>query len=299
MSKKIGFIGVGMMGHGIAKNLLLKGYPVTAMAHRNRASLEDLIEKGASEATTPKAIAEAADIVILCVTGSPQVEQCIYGDDGVLAGCSSGMIVIDCSTAEPTSTARIAADLEALGVTLVDAPLARTPVEAEEGRLNTMVGASDASFAEVKPVLEAFCENIFHVGGQGAGHKVKLVNNFLAMSQAAMTAEALCTCAATGVDPRKFFEVISAGGVNSPVFQLIVSKALDGDYTGLQFSLANGEKDVRYYNSMAESAGLTNALGRNLHHSFVQGLKLGFEEGMVGSLIEAQAKLNHVEIKGH
>jgi 3-hydroxyisobutyrate dehydrogenase-like beta-hydroxyacid dehydrogenase len=299
MSKKIGFIGVGMMGHGIAKNLLLKGYPVTAMAHRNRASLEDLIQKGASEATTPRAIAEAADIVILCVTGSPQVEQCIYGDDGVLAGCRSGMIVIDCSTAEPTSTARIAADLEAQGVTLVDAPLARTPVEAEEGRLNTMVGASDEAFAEVKPVLEAFCENIFHVGGQGAGHKVKLVNNFLAMSQAAMTAEALCACAATGVDPRKFFEVISAGGVNSPVFQMIVSKALEGDYTGLQFSLANGEKDVRYYNSMAESAGLTNALGRNLHHSFVLGLKLGFEDGMVGSLIEAQAKLNNVEIKGH
>lgn len=298
MSKKIGFIGVGMMGHGIAKNLLLKGYAVTAMAHRNRAPLEDLISKGAAEADSPKAIAESADIVILCVTGSPQVEQCIYGDDGVIAGCRDGMLVIDCSTAEPTSTARIAADLETRGVTLVDAPLARTPVEAEEGRLNTMVGASDAAFAKVRPVLEAYCENIFHVGAQGAGHKVKLVNNFLAMSQAAMTAEALCACAATGVDPRKFYEVISAGGVNSPVFQMIVGKALDGDYTGLQFSLANGEKDVRYYNRMAESAGLTNALGRNLHHAFVQGLKLGFEDGMVGSLIAAQARLNQVEIKG-
>jgi len=296
MSKKIGFIGVGMMGHGIAKNLLLKGFPVTAMAHRNRAPLEDLLQKGAQEATTAKAIAESADVIILCVTGSPQVEQCIYGEDGVMAGCRTGAIVIDCSTAEPTSTAQIAADLKAKGVTLVDAPLARTPVEAEEGRLNTMVGADDAVFEEVKPVLEAFCENIFHVGGQGAGHKVKLVNNFLAMSQAAMTAEALCACAATGVDPRKFYEVLSAGGVNSPVFQMIVSNALEGDYSGLKFSLANGEKDVRYYNRMTEAAGLTNALGRNLHHSFIQGLKLGFEESYVGSLIEVQAKLNKVAI---
>lgn len=298
MSKKIGFIGVGMMGHGIAKNLLQKGFSVTAMAHRNRAPLEDLLQKGAQEATTPRAIAEASDVIILCVTGSPQVEQCIYGDDGIIAGCRSGSIVIDCSTAEPTSTEKIAADLKQKGVTLVDAPLARTPVEAEEGRLNTMVGADDAAFEEIKPVLEAFCENIFHVGGPGAGHKVKLVNNFLAMSQAAMTAEAFCTCAATGVDPRKFYEVLSAGGVNSPVFQLIASNALEGDYSGLKFSMANGEKDLRYYNRMAEAAGLTNSLGRNLHHSFVLGLKLGFEDSYVGSLIEAQAKLNNVEIIG-
>ena len=298
MNKKIGFIGVGMMGHGIAKNLLEKGFPVTAMAHRNRAPLEDLLEKGAQEATTPKAIAEAGDVIILCVTGSPQVEQCIYGEEGILAGCRDGSIVIDCSTAEPTSTAQVSADLKEKGVTLVDAPLARTPVEAEQGRLNTMVGADDDVFNEVKPILAAFCENIFHVGGPGAGHKVKLVNNFLAMSQAAMTAEALCACAATGVDPQKFYEVLSAGGVNSPVFQMIVSNALQGDYSGLKFSLANGEKDVRYYNRMAEAAGLTNALGRNLHHSFVQGLKLGFEESYVGSLIEAQAKLNNVEIIG-
>jgi 3-hydroxyisobutyrate dehydrogenase-like beta-hydroxyacid dehydrogenase len=296
MNKKIGFIGVGMMGHGIAKNLLEKGFPVTAMAHRNRAPLEDLLEKGAQEAATPKAIAENSDIIILCVTGSPQVEQCMDGSDGIIANCRSGSIVIDCSTAEPTSTDRIANDLKAKGVTLVDAPLARTPVEAEEGRLNTMVGADDDVFAEVKPILAAFCENIFHVGGPGAGHKVKLVYNFLAMSQAAMIAEALCACGATDVDPRKIYEVVSVGGVNSPIFQMIVSNALEGDYSGLKFSLGNGEKDLRYYNRMAEAAGLTNSLGRNLHHTFVQGLKLGFEDSYVGSLIEAQAKLNNVNI---
>jgi 3-hydroxyisobutyrate dehydrogenase-like beta-hydroxyacid dehydrogenase len=296
MSSKIGFIGVGLMGHGIAKNLLQKGFPITAMAHRNRAPLEDLLSKGAQEAKTPKSIAADADIIIICVTGSPQVEQCIYGDDGIIAGCKAGTIVIDCSTAEPTSTEQVSRDLKEKGVTLVDAPLARTPIEAEEGRLNTMVGADDDVFETVKPILSAFCENIFHVGGPGAGHKVKLVYNFLAMSQAAMTAEALCACAATGVDPQKFYEVTSVGGVNSPIFQMLVSNALEGDYSGLKFKLANGEKDLRYYNRMTESAGLTNAMGRNLHHSFVQGLKLGFEESYVGSLIEAQAKLNDVEI---
>ena len=93
-------------------------------------------------------------------------------------------------------------------------------------------------FEEIKPVLEAFCENIFHVGGPGAGHKVKLINNFLAMSQAAMTAEAFCACAATGVDPRKFYEVLSAGGVNSPVFQMIASKALEAVKTGSDLEAA-------------------------------------------------------------
>ena len=86
MNKKIGFIGVGMMGHGIAKNLLENGFPVTAMAHRNRAPLEDLLQRGAQEASTPIAIAESSDVIILCVSGSPQVEQCIYGDDGIIAG---------------------------------------------------------------------------------------------------------------------------------------------------------------------------------------------------------------------
>ena len=179
---------------------------------------------------------------------------------------------------------------------MVDAPLARTPIEAEEGRLNTMVGASDDAFAQVKPVLEAFCENIFHVGPTGSGHKTKLINNFLAMGHGALIAEALCACAATGVDIQKFYEVVTAGGANSGIFQLIVPKAMEGDYSGLKFSLSNAAKDLGYYTTMTENASLTGPLGGAVQHAFMQGLNLGFKEGYVGSLIEAQAKLNGVKI---
>ena len=297
MTERIGFIGVGMMGHGMAKNLLEKGFPVTAMAHRNRKPLDSLLGKGAREAASPREVAEAADIVIVCVTGAPQVEAVVYGSDGLLAGLRSGMALIDCSTSEPDMTQRVSADVEAKGAAMVDAPLARTPVEAEAGRLNSMVGAGPESFARVRPVLEAFCENIFHVGPVGSGHKCKLVNNFLAMGQAALIAEALCACAAADVDIRKFYEVVTAGGANSGIFQLIVPKAMDeGDFSGLRFSLANAAKDLRYYTRMTEASQLTGNLGNGVHHALVQGLNIGFADGYVGDLIRAQSKLNGVKI---
>ena len=293
MTERIGFIGVGMMGHGMAKNLLEKGFTVTAVAHRNRAGLEDLLQRGAEEAVSAGAATRSTDIVILCVTGSPQVESLVYGDDGILANCKEGQMVVDCSTSEPASTARIARDLQARGVTTVDAPLTRTPIEAEAGRLNSMVGASEPVLARVRPVLEAFCENIFHVGPGGAGHKLKLINNFFAMGQAALIAEALCACAATGVDPRKYSDVISAGAANSGIFQMLVGKAMEGDYSGLKFGLANAEKDLRYYNHLVENVPLTNSLGSAVHHACVEGLNLGFGDDFVGALIQAQARLNN------
>ena len=133
MREHIGFIGVGLMGHGIVKNLRQKGYPVTAMAHRNRTHLEDLLPLGVEEVGTPREIAAASDVVIICVTGAPQVESVVYGEAGLLAGCRAGQIVIDCTTSEPVMTARLEQDLAAIDVRLADAPLARTPVEAEDG----------------------------------------------------------------------------------------------------------------------------------------------------------------------
>ena len=131
----------------------------------------------------------------------------------------------------------------------------------------------------------------------GAGHKTKLINNFMAMGQAALIAEALCACAATGVDLRRYYEVVSAGGANSGIFQLIVPKAMDeGDFSGLKFSLANAEKDLRYYTRMTDQASLSNRLGQAVHGALAQGLELGPSDGYVGHLIRAQEKLNHLTI---
>jgi 3-hydroxyisobutyrate dehydrogenase-like beta-hydroxyacid dehydrogenase len=294
---RIGFIGVGMMGHGMAKNLVEKGFPTTVLGHRNRAPVEDLLARGAAEARDPADLAARSDVVILCVSGSPQVEQNVYGPNGLLAAARQGLIVVDCSTSEPGSTARIHEDFAAKGVPFVDAPLARTPKEAEEGRLNVMVGAEPSVYAQIEPVLRAFAENIFHVGGPGAGHKIKLVNNFFAMGQAALLAEALVAAARAGLDIEALFKVVSVGAPNSGIFQMLVPSVLDGTYDGLKFGLDLARKDVRYYTHMTESLGLPSPLAAAVHQAFVQASAMGFGSQMVGGLVQAQEQITGTKVR--
>jgi 3-hydroxyisobutyrate dehydrogenase-like beta-hydroxyacid dehydrogenase len=294
---RIGFIGLGLMGHGMAKNLVAKGFPLTIRVHRNRKPAEDILAAGAKEAKTNAELAQLSDIVILCVTGSPQIEEIIYGENGILGAARAGLVVIDTSTAEPASTAKIRGDLARKGAVYVDAPLARTPTEAEEGRLNTMVGADDATFEQLKPVFSAYCENIVHAGPAGHGHMLKLVNNFIGMAIATAVAEACATCAKAGVSIRKLHELISAGAINSGIFQLTVGKMLDGgDLTGLKFTLVNAMKDLRYYTHFAESLPTAAIVGEAVHQSLVNANLLGFGDKYVASLLEAQEKLGGVKI---
>lgn len=294
-NKKIGFIGVGMMGHGMAKNLAAKGFPTTILGHRNRAPVEDLVKQGATEAKDLTSLVKASDIIFLCVTGTPQVEDLVYRKGGILESGSAGQIVVDTSTSQPGSTLKIAADLQARGMRFADAPLARTPVEAEQGRLNTMVGADPATFREIEPALKAFCENIFHVGEVGAGHKIKLINNFAAIGQMSLIAEALTACAKLGVDPKKYFALVSTGAANSGIFQMVAGKAVEGDFTGLKFGLANALKDVRYYNQMAMDNGLSGNMAAATLQTLTQAVNMGFgnPEHLVGSLVAAVAKINN------
>jgi 3-hydroxyisobutyrate dehydrogenase-like beta-hydroxyacid dehydrogenase len=296
MTQTIAFIGLGMMGHGIAKNLLKKGHALRFKAHRNRANLQDLIDAGATEIDSRAELARGADIVMLCVTGSPQVEEIVYGDDGLLAAAREGLIVIDTSTAEPASTARIRNDFALRGATYIDAPLARTPKEAEEGRLNVMVGASPADFEKLQPVFAAFCENVIHVGPPGHGHVLKLVNNMMAMTMAASIAEGLAAAAKAGLSLPKVFEVVSAGAVNSGIFQMMVGRMLQGDLGGLKFAIANAQKDLRYYTHLTEMLPTSSFMAEAAHQSFVQAANLGFGERFIASLLEAQEQLNNVQI---
>ena len=294
---RIGFIGVGLMGHGIAKNLVTKGYPLTVRAHRNRAPVDDLIARGAREATTVADLTKASDIVFLCVTGAPQVEESVFGADGIASAARAGQVVVDTSTSEPAMTAKTRDALAKLGVKFVDAPLARTPVEAELGKLNIMVGADDATFAELKPVLAAFCENVIHAGPAGHGIVLKLINNFIAQAICTATAEACAAAAKSGLSIRKLHEVISAGGVNSGLFQALVGKMLEnGDLSGLKFTLTNAAKDLRYYTHFTESMMLPSIVGEAVHQSLVTANALGFGDKYVPSLIEAQEKLAGVAI---
>ena len=198
--KHIGLIGVGLMGHGIGKNLLEKGYALTVMAHRSRQKVESLIAKGATELTTPHDMAKACDMVILCVTGTPQVEQAIYGEYGLLGAVRPRLVIADCSTAEPASTVKIAADVEAKGGHFIDTPMTRTPKEAEAGKLGLMVGGPADVIARVRPVLDCFADTIVASGPVGSAHKLKLISNFLSICHAAVAAEAIAVAAKAGVD---------------------------------------------------------------------------------------------------
>ncbi len=293
--QKVGFIGVGLMGHGMAKNLMLKGHPLTILGNRNREPVDDLISKGATEVTSPKAVAEASDIVFLCLPNSPTIERIVLGADGVIEGVSDGMILIDTSTADPSSTMKVAESLAVKGVRFLDAPLARTPVEAEEGRLNTMVGGDADLFEDVKPVLECFCENIFHVGALGAGHTIKLLNNFLGMTIASATCEAITTARKAGIDLAKFNELVSAGILNSGMFQTIMRYPLEGDGAGLKFALANARKDVGYYQSLTQSLGVTSPVGSGVYQAFAQAVASGYGGEFVPRLADAMAKANGID----
>lgn len=293
--KHIGMIGAsGLMGHGIARNLQAKGFDLSLTVHRNTERVADLLAAGAKQVASPAGLGDC-DAVIICVTGSPQVEQTLSGPDGVLSRALAGLIVIDTSTSEPESTRRLAALCAERGVTLVDAPLARTPVEAELGRLNTMVGAEQAVFDKIRPVLAAYCENIFHVGGPGAGHVIKLLNNFIGQAICTATAEAFAVGALAGINPQKLVDVVSAGAVNSGLFQAM-AKTLNGDFTGLKFELDNARKDLRYYTHLAEMVNVPSLVGEAVHQSLATASALGQGKRFVPALVTAQEKLTGAKI---
>jgi 3-hydroxyisobutyrate dehydrogenase-like beta-hydroxyacid dehydrogenase len=296
MSKRVGFIGAGLMGHGMAKNLVEKGFALSVLGHRNRAPVEDLLGRGASEAGSPADLARESEVVILCVPSSAEVEHCVLGEAGILAGAHNGLIVIDATTAEPASTEKIAAALTAHGVRFADAPLTRSPKNAEAGQLNTLVGADDATFAAIRPVLETYCENIFHVGPIGSGHKMKLINNFMSQGMAALIAEAASTATKAGVDLDKLFDVVSAGGANSNVFQRMMPWVLGRSEGGMIFQLKNGQKDVRYYTHLAENVGATAILGAAVHQIYTLAVAQGEGDSYVPALARALGKVNGVAV---
>jgi 3-hydroxyisobutyrate dehydrogenase-like beta-hydroxyacid dehydrogenase len=289
--KHIGLIGAGLMGHGIGKNILAKGYALTVMAHRNRSPVESLISLGATEAMTPVDVADVCDLVILCVTGSPQVETVIYGRDG-LCGARRGTIIADCSTAEPHSTLRIATDLKNKGIDLIDTPMTRTPREAEAGKLGLMVGSEPELLERVRPILECFADTIIHAGPVGAGHRLKLINNFLSLSHAAIAAEAITVAQKAGVSMHALKDIVVAGGANSVMFERLIKVPLENDDSAAKFAIGNARKDMRYYTNMTEQLPVASFLGEQVHQLYILAANLGYGERYVPRMVDVMMDLN-------
>jgi len=288
----IGFIGVGLMGHGMAKNIVSKGYTLVVMGHRNREPVEHLKSLGAREAATARELAAPCDIVHLCVTGSTQVEALLRGPEGVMAGGRKGLVVIDCSTSNPVSTLALGEELRERGMALVDAPLSRTPVEAEAGTLDTMVGCDPATFATIEPVLRCWAANVVHLGPLGLGHKLKLVNNFVAMGYAAVFSEALAIARKAGLTIEQFHAVIGSGRMRSGFYDTFIKWSREGDENAHRFTISNAHKDMRYLASMANEIGAVNNFQTLVKNNFAAMEAAGLGQRYLPMLADFVAQAN-------
>jgi 3-hydroxyisobutyrate dehydrogenase-like beta-hydroxyacid dehydrogenase len=286
------------MGHGMAKNIVEKGYALSVAAHRNRGPVEDLVSRGAVEVRTAREVAERSSIVFLCVTGSPQVEALIRGPDGLKAGLKPGSIVVDTSTADPTSTAALAEELAAAGIALADAPLGGTPVQAAEGKLSAMVGADEATFARIKPVIETWAAKVVHLGGVGDGHKMKLLNNFVSLGYAAIYAEAMTLATKAGLSPEIFDSVLRGSRMDCGFYQTFMGYTIEGNRDSHKFTLSNAFKDLTYLESMADAAKLVNPIGNAVKNSFGMAVATGGNgaENYVPHLPEYVGRNNGVDM---
>jgi 3-hydroxyisobutyrate dehydrogenase-like beta-hydroxyacid dehydrogenase len=293
----VGFIGLGLMGHGMAKNLVDKGYALSIYARKPSAAVADLQQRGATLRASAAEVAQHATVVFLCVTGSRDVEALIRGPQGLKMGLQARSVVVDCSTSDPVSTTALATELAAMGVHLVDAPLSRTPKEAWAGTLDTMVGADPTVFERIHPLLQTWAGRIVHVGAPGTGHRMKLVNNFVSLGYAALYAEALTLAQGVGITPDMFDAVIRNGRMDCLFYQTFMEYTLNGNKEAHKFTLTNAFKDLRYLESMADDAGVANPMGNAVKNSFGLALTQGGPDQMVPMLPELVAGMSGVALR--
>jgi 3-hydroxyisobutyrate dehydrogenase-like beta-hydroxyacid dehydrogenase len=254
MKHRVGLIGVGRMGHGIARNIVGKGWTLGYLRHPGNQPTADLDDAGATGWQAAADMADACDVLILCVTGSKEVEDVLTGGGRVLERLRAGMVVIDCSTSLPASTVALAAQVRARGAHFVDAAMTRTPKEAEEGRLNLLVGGDPDVVASVRPLLSAFSETIFEAGGVGTGHQLKLLHNFVSLGTMTLIAEAVACGARGGVSMPALIDCLAKGSGGGVALERLRPYVLEGETAQLRFSVANAQKDIAYYSRMAADA---------------------------------------------
>ena len=295
---QVGFVGVGLMGHGMARNILEKGgYPLVILANRNRAPVDDLVARGATEAKDAASLAAASDVVITCLPSAVEFEAVYLGPGGLLSAARPGTIFVDATTNEPDATRRVGAVLEAAGCHLVDAALGRTPREAEEGRASTYVGGDPAIIARVRPILESYADTIVVCGPLGAGATCKLLNNSISMGMLMVISETMAVASRLGVDLPALADVLSAGGVNSGMWRALRPWILDGDVGGLLATIRTGAKDIRAYAGMAEEAGVAVPVAQAINQQFRMVVNQGHEDRMMPVLPGIIAELNGTKIR--
>jgi 2-hydroxy-3-oxopropionate reductase len=240
--ERVGFIGLGIMGRPMALNLLRAGYRLV-VHNRTREKESELVSEGAESADSPRAVAEASEVVITMLPDSPDVEQVYLGEDGVIAGARAGQLLIDMSSIAPAVARAVAEAAAGVGADALDAPVSGGDVGAREGTLSIMVGGSDAAFKRARELFDVLGKTVVHMGGPGAGQTAKACNQILVAVTIEAVSEALVLASKAGVDPERLIEVLSGGLAGNRVMEVRRRNFLEHDFTP-GFKLALHHKDL-------------------------------------------------------
>ncbi len=295
MSKPVGFIGLGIMGRGMARNLIQAGFELRVW-NRTASRIDELVEAEAVAADSPAELASQCDIIIVCVSDTPDVQAVILGENGIIHGAQSGALVIDTSTISPRATREIAERLAQHGVHMLDAPISGGSEGAAKGTLSIMVGGESAQVERAMPVLSAMGEKITHVGGIGAGQMVKLVNQILVVGNALAMCEALVFAQAGGLDLEKTLAAVSDGAAGSWMLTMRGPQILERDWSP-GFTIDLQQKDVRLALVAADELGVPVPITSMAFHYYrsLQAQGLGGDGNH--ALIKAMERLAGIEVR--
>jgi 2-hydroxy-3-oxopropionate reductase len=297
MEKCIGFLGPGLMGKGIIKNLLKKGFPVMVYAHRDGLNLDDITQAGATVTGSLRELGAANTRVCLCIPSSKEVEAVVCGTDNLLDSMKPGAVLIDLSTSYPASTRMLYERLKEKQIALLDAPMTGTPVHANAGELNLMIGGAKAIYEECLPIFQAIAKNIFYVGPTSHGNIVKLINNFLGQLTNAALAEVLPLATKAGVDIKALYDVVLVSGGNSRMFEGVVPAVCRRNFT-VTFELRLAHKDMNYMSALGRELDAPLPLVNSLLTVLDLAKASGLGRENTNALVKMYEQILNVEVRG-
>lgn len=290
----IAFVGLGGMGRGLVKNMALKGLDVTAFDVRPEA-VEAAARHGATSGSDPVAMAADADVFAICITTAEAVQDLAL-KRGVLDAMKPGAIFLDHTTVSPSHVDLMREACEARGIRYAEAPMTRTPAHADRGEVNVLFGGDADLLEELRPVFGTYAENIFHVGPAGHAIRLKLIHNYIAFANVASFCEGFALAAREGLDMTKVIGIISAAGGKSGMMDLYGELTLKRDFTP-HMSLANAQKDVRYYAEWMSEAGLPAFMSRSVEQTYALAAIMGHADEGCTAVIKAYEELTGIEAR--
>ena len=279
----VGFIGVGYMGYGIAKNILTKGNNLFVIANKNRKPIEKIVNKGAKEVKTFEEFKEKQlDILIKCVTNTPIAKEIANKLSKIL---DKKTLIIDITTHNKTGSIETEKIYQSNNINYVECPVMGGPVQAEEGVLGGIVGATDNNFKLAEPYFKLFCKNYFHFGSVGMGAKSKLLNNFLTLGNAALINHMVKAAKEFDLDLQKFFDVAKLGSGNSAALNRVFDALRKNDLTGFKFTAINSVKDLSYIQDLLKDFPEAEKIAEDNKNYFQKAVDDGYGENFISELI--------------